>query len=861
MGVEADGNDVDLAQVAKRKTFGEIFRQEMEALQPARPMAAGAPASPMDHDRIGLALSGGGIRSAAVALGVLQSLQAKNVFAKIHFLSTVSGGGYTGAALTAALYRQPYPFPFATTQGGADYEPADTADNDAVRSIRDHARYLMPDGRFDLVVSLGILLRGLAVNLVNVSSIVFLCASLALATSPDEKSLHDSLVLMFLRQVSPFSAVRVQSWFGTQLLATKMLMCAFPVWLVVFAIYRSFVGTAARISDRLQSDPGSLPARATGVMILVISTIFLVELQRPIMAKVVEWFGDAASTEATATRIEYVFAAMAAGGVAVGLTFRFFVAALQDAQTESSWSAFFKAATSRLVLYASAAVLPALIYGVFLWLTLLGVSDDGVLKRAPDYLAADWGVGVIWIFLVPNLLVAALVAVQANLGALPNSIFSWPWWRDEAFRTCRFYSAVLCLVGIFALTAVASWLCLSRSVEAFTMPRYAAAWKYAAIGAWLSLVSFFFSENGNSLHRLYRDRLQKAFAIDARTPDAGGPPAGPLKLSDLVNAKPYPIVNATINLGASKKNRRARNADYFIFTPHHVGSDATGYVETKEFEKAEAHLDFATAIAISGAAVSTAMGRVGVAVLAPTLALLNIRLGFWLRNPLYAHSVKARELASRWDWTLYHMGAEAFGLLREDMRKVYVTDGGHIDNLGLHQLLKRRCRFIIVSDAEADPSMVFSALVDAERFARIDLGVRLDLPVAGLRHAVLTRKAALHEDPVAVAVAPADAHATIGTIQYPATTGTNPLPPMEGIILYVKSAMTGDERNYVLDYERRNPKFPHEPTSDQFFSEEQFEAYRALGFHAITSALEIDDGTSRTRTLREQLLKSFEQAR
>ncbi len=53
--------------------------------------------------------------------------------------------------------------------------------------------------------------------------------------------------------------------------------------------------------------------------------------------------------------------------------------------------------------------------------------------------------------------------------------------------------------------------------------------------------------------------------------------------------------------------------------------------------------------------------------------------------------------------------------------------------------------------------------------------------------------------------------------------------------------MTGDEPDYVLDYERRYPSFPHETTGDQFFSEEQMEAYRALGFHAVERALTTTD--------------------
>ena len=64
-----------------------------------------------------------------------------------------------------------------------------------------------------------------------------------------------------------------------------------------------------------------------------------------------------------------------------------------------------------------------------------------------------------------------------------------------------------------------------------------------------------------------------------------------------------------------------------------------------------------------------------------------------------------------------------------------------------------------------------------------------------------------------------------------------PLKHSTGILIYIKASLSGDENDYVLDYKRRNPTFPHESTVDQFFSEEQFEAYRALGFHAARGLL------------------------
>src|SRR6202521_2003162 len=52
-------------------------------------------------DVVGLALSGGGIRSSAICLGVLQALNHYDLIKRIDYLSTVSGGGYIGCALTA----------------------------------------------------------------------------------------------------------------------------------------------------------------------------------------------------------------------------------------------------------------------------------------------------------------------------------------------------------------------------------------------------------------------------------------------------------------------------------------------------------------------------------------------------------------------------------------------------------------------------------------------------------------------------------------------------------------------------------------------------------------------------------------
>src|SRR5579883_1062860 len=116
----------------------------------------------------GLSLSGGGIRSASFGLGCLQALQAVykdgrggekekiiSGIEKIDYLSTVSGGGYIGACLTAAMQdigqncKSAGKFPFVETD--------DYSDTDAVRHIRDFSNYLIPHGPMDVFTAFGII--------------------------------------------------------------------------------------------------------------------------------------------------------------------------------------------------------------------------------------------------------------------------------------------------------------------------------------------------------------------------------------------------------------------------------------------------------------------------------------------------------------------------------------------------------------------------------------------------------------------------------------------------------------------------------------------------------------------------------
>ncbi|MCP4665942.1 MAG: hypothetical protein GY849_06215 [Deltaproteobacteria bacterium] len=146
--------------------------------------------------------------------------------------------------------------------------------------------------------------------------------------------------------------------------------------------------------------------------------------------------------------------------------------------------------------------------------------------------------------------------------------------------------------------------------------------------------------------------------------------------------------------------------------------------------------------------------------------------------------------------------------LDEKRWHVHLSDGGHFENLGLYELIRRRCRYIIVSDAGADPKWKFGDLGRAIEMARVDFGARVDLDTRPLMP--------------------------------PGKNEASPLPFVLGKVtynngafadlIYIKTAITKGLPEDVYAYCRVNPSFPDETTIDQFFDERQFEAYRELGF-------------------------------
>jgi Patatin-like phospholipase len=281
---------------------------------------------------------------------------------------------------------------------------------------------------------------------------------------------------------------------------------------------------------------------------------------------------------------------------------------------------------------------------------------------------------------------------------------------------------------------------------------------------------------------------------------------------------PLHIVNMALNLvGGEKLAWQQRMAETFTVSPYDAGNLFLGYRDARRYGGRDG-ISLGTAVTISGAAASPNMGYHSSPALAFLLTLFNIRLGWWLGNPgVVGDDAYDKEHPST---NLGPIFSEASGKTNDRYPWVYLSDGGHFENLALYEMVLRRCHYIVLSDAGADPKFAFDDLGNAIRKIRTDLGVPIDIEEMFM----LPR-------PVDGVLADGRYIAT-ATIRYSAVDGPD---AKEGLLIYLKPGCYKDEYfpRDVFNYAAASPDFPHESTADQFFSESQFESYRALGRHAI----------------------------
>jgi len=379
----------------------------------------------------------------------------------------------------------------------------------------------------------------------------------------------------------------------------------------------------------------------------------------------------------------------------------------------------------------------------------------------------------------------------------------------------------------------------AQQAEAYSAIVTRGAWLSATSSAVAFLLSYFTDINAFSLHALYRNRLARAFLGASNAQRSPNPLTGFDERDNLSMSSLWPngrgeenrippqfhVVNVAMDVVATTELVwQERKAMPFVFTPLHAGSGqmrgargayraASQYgsgVEPPQ-SSADSGLSLGTAITISGAAASPNMGYRSVPAMALLMTMFNVRLGAWKGNPAEAgeHTFWRRGPLLSAKPLIY----EALGKTEEDRPYVYLSDGGHFENLAVYEMIRRRCRLILVSDAGCDPHFRFEDLGNALRKISIDLKVTIAFSGIPLK----SRGDADSSTP----------YHCVAKIRY------SDDPEEDGLLLYVKPTFRGDEPPAVLAYALAHDQFPHESTANQFFGEAQFEAYRALGEHVI----------------------------
>ena len=337
--------------------------------------------------------------------------------------------------------------------------------------------------------------------------------------------------------------------------------------------------------------------------------------------------------------------------------------------------------------------------------------------------------------------------------------------------------------------------------------RWFQAWFAASV-----LFAFVCDINSVSMHSYYRSRLAEAFMPEVG--NGGDDRRHPMmfRLTDLSAASgaPFHIINTTLNTTSSTDSKlRARNGENMILTPLYCGSASTGYRRTSHYLRGE--LTLSTAFSVSGAAIDPDTYATASRPVSFLMALLNVRLGIWVANPRH----EPRRL--RWPAWYVLMLREMLGVgLSEKDARIHLSDGGQFENLGVYELLRRRCRYIIVSDAGADPGTTLADLGQAVQRARADLGAEVNICADPLLHgeaAVVRKRVHL-----------------VGKVTY--------ADGSDGEILYLKALLRENLGADIYGYWRTNPEFPNQPTSNQFYGELQFDSYRELGRQLMAGVVE-----------------------
>lgn len=863
---------------------------------------------PPQGQALGLAFSGGGIRSATFNLGVIQGLAELKLLRRFDYLSTISGGGYIGSWLSLFIKRY---------AGGKVADAEDLLverstrglEHPAIRFLRAFSNYLTPRVGLskDTLVAVATYLRNLLLNLTILVTLLgalllvprvaalgaerlqdwqrldnwydalmvalllapTLVVALCLLYRPPQRGVHRpwfmrSWTLLALVDLPVLAAAFVTAAFYVQ--AAGIVIEPWPWFRSVmgayFLLWLLGVTLAAFILPEVKGQMRQLMTRAKArwhVAFVLFAALagatgaaLLLGVARLIGALPVEhrlWVGVTFGPPAVIAAIMLIVVAH------IGFMGRKF-----GEPEREIWSVF------------GARLLTLLLC----WTTLFGVAFYGA---AAIRWTNDWIVGLGGAAWVLSTLLGVFAGKSKATGSPDTKpsvdlltrlapyafvlglLLALSWGLHRALDLAEAGSDLRPVAAAPALEAAnAAGIILrvdpspGRPVVAMRGSEEPGLWpqflgiareEYASIQRWFDspwalpamvlaaflaslLLSWRVNINVFSLHHFYRNRLTRCYlgaTNDQRKPHAltGFDEDDDEVFGVLKGQRPLHIVGTAINLNRGRQlawqNRRAAS---FTFTPLHAGYEPAsaqvkgGYRPVGEYGKdADGQaIKLGTTVAISGAAASPNMGYHTSPAVAFLLTVFNVRLGHWCGDTGHARAWQYRDpiLGLRY-WC-----AELTGTADQDYPFVSLSDGGHFENLGIYELVRRRCALILASDAGADPKYAFEDLAEAMRKCYTDFGVEFRFENGKV------------DDIRPEEGRPSARHYAIGKILYPG--GGTP-----GTLVYWKASITADMPPDIMHYRRTRKDFPHESTADQFFDESQFESYRHLGYEVAKRSI------------------------
>jgi len=882
----------------------------------------------------GLALSGGGIRSATFALGVLEGLRRLGQLSKIDYLSTVSGGGYIGAWLTANCQR--------AEERGDSKRWLDADWEASIGHLRRYSNYLSPTLGFfsaDTWSMAAVWFRNTL--LVQITVVLAIAVALLLPRPlyrlfeywPNMGYFRWTTIFLFTLGAVGIAGnhLRLSSPSAAEFLSERK-------WRLGLVASAVLLGLAAGLGVALRFEPFSDEAMplfpGVAIAFLLIAGAFCLQ---PVVVKFLPGLGNARQVNYTQAWVQGVVVVpmMAVGFLVAAILWGQSHSAHSHLAQVSSFGEFFRDAWRywpfplavvfaslwlfsfcsarptpgrggwltdwRRLLTAVFAPIPAMLtlhallsaimvllhqwaaggdegnWLAYIWapsmvlyaFSLTVVILIGMLGRQSLEGVREWwsrfGAWLV-IYGAGWMMVSAAASFGPLLGAMLFQQSTWKWgasltggWlgttlagllagnseatgkrcaKSTKAQVLDFIARLAPFVFLFGLlVALSSVLHLAilsgsgitwssavelerRHWEFLQEAHLNVVWAITGFCAFFVLLfAMRVDINEFSLNAFYRSRLVRCYLGAARVNDPTRQPQNFTGFDDnddlfLTNLKagPFHIVNCALNLGGSKDLAlHTRHSAIFTLTPLRCGTRYRdlGYWSTAEFCGPTAVPTLGQAIAVSGAAASPNMGYHTSPVVAFIMTLFNVRLGWWFPNP------KCRKPGNSSPWfSLRYLVNELFGGANDQASYVAVSDGGHFENLGAYELIKRRCRLIIISDAECDEDYCFEGLGRLIRLCKVDFGVTITINVNAIRPAESGWSTG---------------RCAIGSIQYP---GQAEL----GRLIYLKASMNGQESTDVLQYKSTHSAFPHESTGNQFYSEDQFESYRHLGYDIATQA-------------------------